>query len=123
MAESVIGGWVAGGEFGQLCPTAPTAPKDIGRPTFIGAIVIAYRPNHSRVPTNGHRIAEPISGHPVAGGQLGLLAPTLPAIDKDVGRAVVIILAIRPDHGRIPADRDRVPEPFIGGGVAGREFG
>ena len=83
-AEQIPYGAVARGQLFHLAPvvgTAVVALKNISGTGIVAAVVIPRRPDNDGVAADGDGNTERVAGSPVAGGQLGRLAPC--RIDSD----------------------------------------
>ncbi len=86
-AEMILGRPVAGIQLGHLVPSSARLLKDIRRSRnvcrfrYLDAL---HDRHHIR---EGNRVAELVTGGPIAGGQLGDLAPVPVGVLKDVHRA------------------------------------
>ena len=121
-AEPSRGIGIAGGQFGLLAPTCPTAHKDIGGTTKNATSIIQRCADDGRIPTDRHRRAKRLLHDGITGRQFGLLRPICATAHKDIGGAAIhaiIIIPIGPHHGRLPTDGNREAKQVTFGGIIG----
>ena len=99
-------------EFLLLAPGRARAHEDVRRACIhAGRGVIPVRPDHDRVPRNGHLEAEFVAGRSVRRHELLLHVPGRPRAHEYIRRACVStccgFVPGRPDHDRVPGDRHR----------------
>ena len=126
VAEVVARRAVGGGELGDLGPARAGVLEDVGRAGIAAVVIVAVRPDDGRVAADRDAVAEVVARRAVGGGELGDLRPARAGVLEDVGRAgiaAVVVVAVRPDDGRVAADRDAVAEVVAGRAVGGGELG
>ena len=90
-AELVVFRPIAGEELGLLGPGGALAEEDIGRARVLPLLVVVERPDEGGVARDRDRDAEEVARRPIAGEELGLLAPGGALAEEDIGGARVFL--------------------------------